>query len=116
MDKRQWLRENGFPEVGKRGRFSAEHKAALAKAGIKDDPRPAKVYTPTVQQTSGISAEITPRYPHGTRFMHIDARGKKHYVSDAVACMNCSYSLGYCGCRQPRAIVKGFGYVPVEVS
>jgi hypothetical protein len=117
IDRREYLRSQGFT-VGPRGRFSREMLDALVKAGYDGgkavQPKVEKIKTTKAPKAPAQVARII-RPNRATKYVHIDEKGKRHEISNTNACRWCGWSLLFCNCAEPHALVKGFlDYVPVS--
>ena len=99
MNGREWLRSQGIA-VGDRGRLSAEHRAMLAEAGVKEST-PEECY------------DVFFRFPE-SEFMAIEPSGKQRSMREA--CNTCGYSLTGHICEDPRIVTNdGRGNVQVTI-
>lgn len=94
MDKREYLRSLGF-QVGERGRFSAEMKAALAKADVAFTISSPKKDESIILET--IIPDVPPqkvmREPQQL-FGYTQEGSKVGFVT----CGRCHYHMMYCDC------------------
>jgi len=112
VDKREWLRGQGFT-VGERGRFSAEMKAAMAEAeknGTVFVDKKAIVSTVAVIGEDGtITSERrevdlfgpTPDPIREGILTFVNDNGDKFKVNSTEVCISCMHSFPWCYCAVP---------------
>lgn len=117
VDKREWLRTNGFT-VGERGRFSQAMKDAIANAeknGIVFIERGTQTTTVFTIDENGVTKEevrevnLWAHHPESIRkesHYRFVGEGKARERTDIMvsvteACNSCQYSLGWCYCETP---------------
>ena len=97
MDKREWLRSQGF-EVGKRGRFSTEMKAALNGQTFTEEYQAWKSEEKAAQEPVP-KIPNTPKRTDGVKLY-------KATLDDGIVikfdyCPSCKESVIYCHCASP---------------
>ena len=107
---RKWAAEQGMT-LGSRGRIDRE---VIAQYLSLHGDVSRVIAEPS---TAGQVLELRPRvHPVGTRFVHVDGKGRRHEIGDTNVDMVCGNSLSHCGCSAPRALVRGIlDYVPVTM-
>lgn len=96
MNKRDWLRSQGF-QVGERGRLSPAMLTALANSGIDFEVTLAKTTEQPVQYTDTVRY-VLPEQPVKREPRTLYGLTKEGSKVAFVLCFRCSQHMMYCNC------------------